>query len=65
MQQIQVSIANMPVNLILLSNSTLAFVSVANLKALFDMAPAIYGVDAAFYESEFTIGEDLYSYNVT
>lgn len=53
----------MPVNLVLLSNETLAFVRVADFKALFDMAPTPQGVSAAFYEQLFTIDEVEYDYN--
>ena len=61
--QIQVAIANMPVNLVLLSNSTLAFVRVAQFKALFDTPPFEYGISAAFYEEDFSLGGETFAYN--
>ena len=61
--QVQVPIAGMPINLVCLSNETLAFIRVTDFKALFDMAPSSEGVDAAFYEDLFVIDEVEYNYN--
>lgn len=63
MMQMQVAVANMPINVVLLSNETLAFVRVADFKALFDMAPSPKGVGAAFYEKMFAIDDVDYEYN--
>ena len=63
MMQMQVTVANMPINVVLLSNETLAFVRVADFKALFDMAPSPKGVGAAFYEQMFAIDGVDYEYN--
>jgi hypothetical protein len=61
--QMQVGIANMPINLVLRSDGVLAFVRVEQFKALFDMAPSPDGVSAAFYEDSFTIADEEYAYN--
>jgi len=61
MFQIQVPIGAMPVNLILLSNATLAFVKVANFGVIFDMPES--GVNAVFMEDDFRIGTETYFYN--
>ena len=63
LMQVQVAIANMPINLVILSNETLAFVRVAEFKALFDMAPTPEGVCAEFYQDTFVIDGEAYEYN--
>jgi len=62
---LQIGVANMPINLILLTNGTLAFVRTDNFKALFDMSPSPDGVGAAFYEDSFEIGGEGFAYNTT
>lgn len=62
-QQVQLPIGNMPINLILLSNGTLAFVRVGDFEALFDQHGVPGGVDATFYEADFTINGETFSYN--
>lgn len=63
MMQMQLAIANMPINLVLLSNENLAFVRVNEFKVLFDMAPTPNGVSAEFYEELFCIDNVEYRYN--
>jgi hypothetical protein len=64
MFQVQVPVGNMPINLILLGNATVAFVRVANFKALFN--PCEHGgVDAEFYEADFSIGGEVFQYNTS
>ena len=53
----------MPINLLLLSNGSVAFVRVANFKTLFDQSEH-GGVSAIFYEDSFSIGSETYQYNV-
>lgn len=62
MFQVQVPVGNMPINLILLGNATVAFVRVANFKALFDQSES-GGVNAEFYESDFSVGGEVFQYN--
>ena len=53
----------MPVNIVLLSAGTLAFVKVAELSTLFDQ-PSIQGdINAVFYKDDFSIDNEPYSYN--
>ena len=64
MYQIQLPLVAMPINLLFLSNGQVAFVRVANHKALFDQAEA-GGVSAVFYEDCFSIGSEAYQYNTS
>lgn len=61
--QMQVAVGNMPINLVFLSNETLAFVRVNQFKALFDMSSIAGGTDAEFYEGLFVIDGVDYEYN--
>jgi hypothetical protein len=61
--QAQVAIADMPINLVFRSDGVLAFVRVAQFKALIDMAPTPDGVGAEFYDDGFTIADEEYAYN--
>ena len=63
--QIQVPIANLPVNLVLLNNETLAFIRVNNFKAIFDNPENPSGTSAVFYEDKFLIDNVDYNYNQT
>lgn len=65
LMQMQMALANMPINLVILSNGTLAFVRVTEFKALFDMASTPEGVSAEFYENMFLIDGVEYEYNST
>lgn len=62
MFQLQVPIGKMPVNLVLLSNGTLAFVKVYNFSVIYDMPED--GVNAVFMEDGFMIEDDEFEYNV-
>lgn len=57
--QVQVAIANLPVNLICISNGTLAFVRTCEFKTLFENSPD----GATFYADSFEIAGKAYSYN--
>lgn len=61
--QMQVAVGSMPINLVLLSNETLAFVKVNQFKALFDMSPIAGGINAEFHEGLFVIDGVDYEYN--
>ena len=69
MHTLQVPIGSMPVNLILLSNRTLAFARVANFEALLDQPEDKSSVSAFFYSDGFTLsrGEESadFDYNIT
>lgn len=41
----------------------MAFVRVAEFKALIDMAPTADGISASFYEDGFIIADEEYAYN--
>ena len=64
MYQVQVAVGNMPINLLLLSNGYVAFVRVANFKALFDQSKE-GDIVAMFYEEDFTVGAETFQYNTS
>lgn len=61
MMQVQVSIANMPVNLVLNSEGSLAFIRVADFKTIFDQPES--GINAVFNADGFSIEDEKFVYN--
>ena len=65
-QQLQVGIANLPINLILISGNaepSVAFVRVADFKPIFDMPEHPNGISAEFHNDKFLIDNEEYIYN--
>jgi hypothetical protein len=60
--QCQVPIGNMPVNLVLLSTGTLAFIRVATVGVIIDLNPD-GSVGALFSDENFIIGGEEFEYN--
>lgn len=63
MHQMMVPLGTMPINIVLLSEGSLAFVRTANFKGVVDQPTCENCPTAIFTEQGFTIGEETFEWN--